>query len=70
MEMNEKDCSDWDAVGPLINYTKTSVDFLNAYIITDIPETSPKQSNRLVVFYKITWNNDREGDKICYDAVS
>ena len=69
MEMNEKDCSDWDAVGPLINYTKTSVDFLNAYIITDIPETSPKQSNRLVVFYKITWNNDKEGDKICYDAV-
>ncbi len=69
IEMNEKECCEWTDGTKLCVYTQTSVEVENAFIVTNIPDKSPSQSNRLVVFYKITWNNDTKGDKICYDAV-
>ena len=54
----------------LAEYNKTGAVFVDAYLVTNIP--NPKrldESNRVVIIYEVTWNNDELGDKTCYDAV-
>ncbi len=50
-------------------YDKTGAEFYDAYIITDIPDKQERESNRLVIIYKVKWHNDDNKDKTCYDAV-
>ncbi len=69
VQMNIKECAYWDMVGSVKYYSKTDAVFQEAYLITDIPNVKPKQSNRLVLIYKVTWNNEELGDQECYDAV-
>lgn len=69
VEMNIDECAYWDKIGAARYYDKTDAVFDSAYLIKDIPNTKPFQSNRLVIIYKVTWNNDNYGEQICYDAV-
>ena len=62
-------CAYWDHQGGVDFYDKADCVFVDAYIVTDIPEVDKAESNRLVLFYEITWHNEDEGDQICYDAV-
>lgn len=66
-QMNIDKCAYLDNV--IKNYEKTDAVFLDAYLVTDIPETRPDRSNRLVLIYQVTWHNDDRGDQICYDGV-
>lgn len=68
-QMKDTDCGEWDSVGPIYVYDKKSVEFIDAYIVTDIPDVAIQKSNRLVIFYKIVWEHETKGEKICYDAV-
>ena len=50
-------------------WDKTDVVFLDAYLVSDIPNVSKDESCRLVIIYEVTWHNDDYGDQTCYDAV-
>ncbi|MBQ4275877.1 MAG: hypothetical protein II717_05065 [Lachnospiraceae bacterium] len=69
IEMNINECANWDGTSAIKNYDKTDAVFESAYLIKDIPNARPEESNRLVIIYKVTWNNENLGDQICYDAV-
>ena len=69
VQMNIEQCAYWDLNSAVKNYDKTDAEFESAYLITDIPNEKPKKTNRLVIIYRVTWNNENLGDKICYDAV-
>ncbi|MCR4721911.1 MAG: hypothetical protein K5655_09320 [Lachnospiraceae bacterium] len=69
VQMNDKECNDWDGNGPMYAYTKKSVEFIDAYIVNDIPDTVPLKSNRLVITYRIVWESDTGDEKTCFDAV-
>ena len=69
VQENISECAYWDHEGAIDYYTKIDVQFVDAYLITDIPNSIPKESNRLVLIYQVTWHNDELGDQICYDAV-
>ena len=69
VQMNIDQCAYWDLTSAVKYYDKTDAEFESAYLVTDIPNENPKKTNRLVIFYKVTWNNENEGEKICYDAV-
>ena len=68
-QMNINECTYWDQIGAVDYYSKTDAVYKDAYLVTDIPNEKPRQSNRLVVIYEVTWHNDEFGDKTCYDAV-
>ena len=68
-QMNIDKCAYWDKVGAVKYFDKTDAVFLDAYIITDIPNVRENQSNRIVLIYEVTWHNDKLGDQKCYDAV-
>ena len=68
-QMNINECAYWDHMGSVDYYSKTDAVYKDAYLVTDIPNEKPRQSNRLVVIYEVTWHNDELGDKTCYDAV-
>ncbi|MBP5492260.1 MAG: hypothetical protein J6Y08_05390 [Clostridiales bacterium] len=58
-----------DGLAGIRYYDKVDAVFMDAYLITDIPEKPDRQSNRLVLVYQVTWHNDDHGDQVCYDAV-
>ena len=62
-------CVDWNGNGAVQEYDKTDVKLVDAYIVTDIPGVDKEESNRLVIIYQVTWNNENHGEQICYDAV-
>lgn len=68
-QMDITSCAVESGFGGVDFYTKTDAVFVDAYIVTDIPETRPSQSNRIVLIYEVTWNNEDEGDHTCYDAI-
>ena len=69
VQMNIDQCAYWDLTSAVKYYDKTDAEFQSAYLITDIPNENIKKTNRLVIIYKVTWNNENHGDQICYDAV-
>ena len=70
VQMGIEECAYWNGTNSVRYYDKTDAKFMNAYLITDIPNTKrPGDSNRLVLFYEVTWHNEDYGDQICYDAV-
>ena len=69
VQKNISKCVFWDQNGPVDNYSKTGVEFVDAYLVTNIPNVGEKESNRLVLIYKVNWNNDEKGEQICYDGV-
>ncbi len=69
IQMDIDECATWDGKGGVKNYTKKDAVLVDAYIVTDIPEKAEYESNRLVLIYKVTWNNDKLGNHTCYDAV-
>ena len=69
VQMNIKECAVKNENGTIRYYDKTDAEFYDAYLVTDIPEVKEKESNRLVIIYKVTWNNEDYGDQECYDAV-
>lgn len=50
-------------------YDKTDAVYYEAYLVSDIPEVNEKESCRLVIIYEVTWENETDGEKTCYDAV-
>jgi hypothetical protein len=69
VQMNIEECAYWDGSSSVKFYDKTDAEFQSAYLITDIPNENIRKTNRLVIIYKVTWNNENLGDQICYDAV-
>ncbi len=69
-QMNIKECASLNENGVATQWDKTDAKFLDAYLITDIPNVKKeRESNRLVLIYEVTWHNERYGDQTCYDAV-
>lgn len=69
VQMNIDQCAYWDMESAMKYFDKTDAEFEAAYLVTDIPNENIKRTNRLVIIYKVTWNNENMGDKVCYDAV-
>lgn len=69
VQMKIDECAILNENGVAKTYKKTDAVFLDAYLVSDIPDKPQKESCRLVLIYKVTWNNEEYGDKICYDAV-
>ena len=67
-QMKIDQCSDWNKKGSIKYYDKKSADFVDAYIVNDIPDTKESRSNRLVLIYKVKWQSGKT-KKNCYDAV-
>ena len=69
VQMGIDQCAYWDTQSAVDFYKKKDAELVDAYIVTNIPEKDPDESNRLVLIFKVIWNNEDEGDKECYDAV-
>ena len=70
VQMNIDQCAYWNQTGYVKYFSKIDAQFDSAYLVKNIPNVNnPKQFNRLVIIYKVTWTNDEYGDKDCYDAV-
>ena len=69
IQMGIDQCAVMTENGTIRYYDKTDAEFYDAYIVTDIPEVDEKESDRLVIIYAVTWNNEDYGDQVCYDAV-
>ena len=67
MEIDQ--CAVQTANGVMHFFDKTDAVFLDAYIVSNIPDKNEKESCRLVLIYEVTWHNDNDGDQICYDGV-
>jgi len=67
-QMKIDQCAYWGKTGSVKYYDKKSADFVDAYIINDIPGVDEEESNRLVLIYKVKWQNGKS-KKTCYDAV-
>lgn len=68
-QMNITECATRNENGLVKNFHKTDAVFLEAYIVSDIPDVRESQSVRLVLIYQVTWHNDELGDHTCYDGV-
>ena len=68
-EMSFSPCNVEVRSGIIKEFDKTDAVFVEAYLITGIPDTKPDRSNRVVLIYEVSWHSDEEGDKTCYDAV-
>ena len=68
-QMNIDECAYWDMEGSVKYFDKTDAVFLDAYLVTDIPDVDKEDSNRLVLIYQVSWHNDDMGDQTCYDGV-
>lgn len=69
IQMEIDQCAVKNENGIMHFYDKTDAQFLDAYIVSDIPDKSASQSCRLVLIYQVTWYNEEYGEQICYDAV-
>ena len=69
IQMDIDQCGVKNENGVVRFYDKTDAVFLDAYLVTGIPDVPEKQATRLVLIYEVTWHNDDYGDQICYDAV-
>lgn len=69
VQMKIDECAILNNNGIAKFYSKKDAVFLDAYLVSGIPAKSEEESNRLVLIYEVTWNNDEYGDKTCYDAV-
>lgn len=69
VQMNIDQCGVMNENGIVHFYDKTDAVFLDAYLVSDIPNVDEEESCRLVLVYEVTWHNDDYGDQICYDAV-
>ncbi len=68
-QMNIVQCCWRNANGIPKYFQKTDAVFLEAYIVSGIPDVRDSQSTRLVLIYQVTWHHDELGDQICYDGV-
>jgi len=68
-QMNITECAIKNENGIIKTFHKTDAVFLDAYIVSDIPDVKDNQSVRLVLIYQVTWNNEELGDQICYDGI-
>lgn len=69
VQMKIDQCSTKNNNGVVHFYDKVDAVFLDAYLLSGIPDKPEKESCRLVLIYEVTWHNDDYGDQICYDAV-
>ena len=69
LQMDIDQCGVKSENGTIQFYDKTDAVFLDAYIVSDIPDVKESQSCRLVLIYEVTWYNDRYGYQTCYDGV-
>lgn len=69
VQMKIDECAIMNENGVVHSYSKTDATFLDAYLVSGIPDKSEKQSCRLVLIYEVTWQNDDYGEQTCYDAV-
>lgn len=69
VQMKIDQCGVKTGNGTIRFYDKTDAVFLDAYLVSGIPNVSVEESTRLVLIYEVTWNNEDDGDHICYDAV-
>ena len=69
IQMEIDQCGVWNENGVIHFYDKTDAEFLDAFIVSDIPDKSAGESARLVLIYQVTWYNEDDGEQICYDAV-
>ena len=68
-EMDIDQCGAFKGSGAIKFFDKTDAVFVDAYIVTDIPEQKLSRSNRVVLIYEVTWYNEDAGEQKCYDAV-
>ncbi len=69
IQMKIDQCAVKNNNGIIHYYDKTDAVFLDAYLVTGIPDKADYESCRLVLIYEVTWHNEDYGDQICYDAV-
>ena len=69
VQMNIDQCAVWNQSNAVKFFSKTNAELESAYLVKNIPNVKPKQSNRLVIIYKVTWYNENYGEQTCYDAV-
>ena len=69
VQMKIDECAILNKNGVAKFYSKKDAVFLDAYLVSEIPDKDEEESNRLVLIYEVTWNNEEYGDKTCYDAV-
>ena len=69
IQMEIDQCGVKNENGIIHFFDKTGAEFLDAYIVSNIPDTRDSESTRLVLIYQVTWYNEEDGEKICYDAV-
>lgn len=69
VQMNIDQCGVKTGNGTIHFYDKTDAVFLDAYIVSDIPDVNEKQACRLVLIYEVTWYNEDDGYHTCYDGV-
>ena len=69
IQMQIDQCAVKSGNGVMHFFDKTDAVFLDAYIVSNIPDEPASQSTRLVLIYQVTWYNEDDGEQICYDAV-
>lgn len=69
VQMEIDQCGVKNENGVVRFYDKTDAVFLDAYIVSNIPDAREPQSCRLVLIYEVTWYNEDYGYQTCYDGV-
>jgi len=67
-QMKIDQCAVKNKNGAIRYYDKKGAEYVDGYIINGIPDKKESRANRLVLIYKVKWQNGKT-KKSCYDAV-
>ena len=67
-QMKIDQCAVKNKNGTIKYYDKKGAEYVDGYIINGIPDKKESRANRLVLIYKVKWQNGKT-KKSCYDAV-